>query len=284
MLSASAQNSGLQGSPLPYGPLWLLIASRFSAIGVAAGFPFEILAHKLLAGAALLATALAGARLAERREAGRGPLTFIAIAFNPLLLLEGPIAGHNDMLMMAFIVVGASLYAAEHRRWAPLVLGLAAAVKLTALAVLPPLLFDEWQSRASPSRASRAILTTLLVAAPFVLLSLPFGGPRLLFGDALAQSEAAQYHVPLFAETIVLGGGLIWSWSLVRGSLIPSAWLTGAIPIALAAIVAGGVLWFPWHLMWALVPALTAWDERHRSLNVALTSGAVVLTLLYSVP
>jgi hypothetical protein len=273
----------LRGSLLPYGPLWLVLALRFSPLGSFVGAPYEVMAHKLLAAASLLVVSIAGARLAERREAGRGPLTFATIALNPLLLIEGPLSGHNDVLMMAFIVGGAALYATERRRWAAAMLGLAVAVKLTALAVLPPLFLVEWQRPSRETRLLRVAWTVVLVAAPFIALSWFFGGPRLLFSDALAQSETAQYRLPLALQTVIVGGALLWSWAFVRGSREPSGWLTAAIPIVLASIVTSGVLWFPWHLTWALVPALIGWDERHRSLNVALTSGAVVLTILYTV-
>ncbi len=54
-------------SPLPYGPLWTLLATALAAVGQSASAYGEVVAHKLVAAVSLIAAAGGAARLAEHR-------------------------------------------------------------------------------------------------------------------------------------------------------------------------------------------------------------------------
>ena len=68
---------------------------------------------------------------------GRENLTLLAIGLNPLLLLEGPGSGHNDLLMVSFLLIGAMFYLEKKYLLAALFLGLSVGIKMVTLAVLP---------------------------------------------------------------------------------------------------------------------------------------------------
>ena len=96
--------------PSIYGPVW----ARFEIAGVellrAEGLWPQIVALKLVQAGALVVAALAGRRITQLLSPGRENLTLLAIGLNPLLLLEGPGSGHNDILMVSFLLVGTMFY------------------------------------------------------------------------------------------------------------------------------------------------------------------------------
>jgi hypothetical protein len=94
--------------PSPYGPLWTII-SRV-VVGGEEASPLEmVLRFKVLAFAAVLLDGwliYSFARLKWQEQAG---WIYLAFAWNPLVLLEGVVIGHNDVIILAFILGGAWL-------------------------------------------------------------------------------------------------------------------------------------------------------------------------------
>jgi len=127
-----------RGTPAPYGPLFLLLAGWVVAIGgaleaVIAGFRVIALAG--------LALAAAGIPVLARR-AGVDPARAVwTVLACPLVLVHLVSGAHNDALMIGLIVAGLALVAARTNTSALVaggaMLGLAVAVKATAVVVLP---------------------------------------------------------------------------------------------------------------------------------------------------
>jgi alpha-1,6-mannosyltransferase len=236
-------------TPLPYGPLWVVAASALSIIGERLGGVWaEVLLHKALAAVALVMGASAAARLAGRRLTSWVPIVIL----NPLLLIEGPGTGHNDIVMTAMIVEAARLVAGHRLVRGALVLGCGIAIKPVALAALPLLAWNLWRS--GERRATVTGITALGVV-PTVALSMMFGGPRVLVstvleraGSGLPQSLAA-LTIGLTALSVAVAillnhGNELWRWL--------AAWVALALGIALTVMPIG----FPWYVTWSLLPAL----------------------------
>jgi hypothetical protein len=270
--------------PLPYGPLWTLIATAAGFVGTMGGVYAEILAHKLLAGGALVAAAIGASALAEHREPGRGRLTFLAIGLNPLLLLEGPGTGHNDLVMVALLVWAAVLSAEDRRSMAALAIGLAIAVKPVAIVAVPALLLEVWLGGSQTHRRQDMARALVLCGIPGLLASVPFGGPLIVGRSILAQGDAPLGHTGLVLGLTIALLVSVWAWRFVRKtvSTVQAAWLTAWIPLSVVLILVGSRQWFPWYVSWALVPALAGWDERHRILTTGVASFGVLLTLVYT--
>jgi hypothetical protein len=272
-------------TPLPYGPLWTLGASGLAAAGSVGDVYPEVAAHKMLAAAALIAAAFAGARLAERREPGRGPLTFLAIGMNPLFLLEGPGSGHNDFAMMALLSWGA-VYSTEGRRWPGwLGVGLAIAIKPVALAAVPALVL--YNAYRWPDTKWRDLgVTVASTLGPFVALSFLFGGPATVLRSTIEQSVLVQSPTARLLSLAIAATSILWAWRFVRQTArsLPAAWLTAWVPLSVAMVVVATRQWFPWYVAWALLPSLMAWDERHRVLTTGVASLGLLLNLLYTIP
>ena len=154
----------------PYGPLFVLTSAGVfrlageSLVGV-------VLAFRLVALAGLAAVALGLPVLARRCGVPTGRALWIALA-GPLVgahLLAGP---HNDALMVGLVVAGLAVAAlAPGRGWgvppaAGALLGLAVAVKVTAIVVVP---FAMLLVVSRPVRARRAVAAAGLVAAGAVV-------------------------------------------------------------------------------------------------------------------
>jgi len=217
-----------------YGPIWMLVCTCFGWL-LQPDPNAYVVAFRLLALLVhLLNTWLVGRTL---RALGRSPRTvtlgMLFYAWNPLLLLESALGGHNDGLMMTFVLLGALLAADAERRDALLrsrgylpaaaAFALAALVKFTALPILAVYLLLLCCKALRPTAGSphelrlavrnwRAALLALagsiLVA---LLLALIFYGPFWL-GHSFEQIRASFQNPPsaLGAENSFMRSVIEW--------------------------------------------------------------------------
>jgi hypothetical protein len=130
-----------------YGPIWMLVCGGMSLFLGASPLGY-VLAFRIFALVLqLLTTWLVGRTL---RTMGRSPRTvtlgMLLYAWNPLFILESSLGGHNDVLMVTFVLSGILLAARAETRGTllrtsgylpPVVaLSLAVLVKFTALPIL----------------------------------------------------------------------------------------------------------------------------------------------------
>ncbi|MCW2541350.1 MAG: hypothetical protein JWN95_3075 [Frankiales bacterium] len=121
-------------TPSPYGPLWVTV-SRWVATLTGDHALISVLVLRLIPFAAIVLTARLLPGLAAR-FGGRGDLTlWIAIA-NPLVLVHGVGGGHNDAVMVAFIVAGLAVVLRPNANWRHLAVG-AALMSLSAAVKAP---------------------------------------------------------------------------------------------------------------------------------------------------
>lgn len=152
-----------------YGPAWLMISTLFYKIGLLVGgsFSAQLMALRLLAdGAHLLNAYLVwkisgpvlarvcnqGLRLQEpgtgtvatEDERSAGGIRLAAVLFyiwNPLMLIEFAGSGHNDVVMLTFVLLSVWLYLKGWWWLAALALGVGTLVKLPALIFVPGFLW-----------------------------------------------------------------------------------------------------------------------------------------------
>lgn len=99
--------------PAPYGPVWLLL---MGGVGYTAGEHLFIamMLDKLLTSIATIASIIMVAWLAEQTLPGQRLAPIILMGWSPLLLFEAIGNGHNDIVMMAFVL--ASLVSIQARK------------------------------------------------------------------------------------------------------------------------------------------------------------------------
>ena len=157
------------GETSPYGPLWEMVAAGVTAIS-GDNLLLGVWLFKLLA----LACFLAGAAViwaAAGERPGRAAAALLW-AWNPALLLTFALNGHNDALMLLWLLLG---YWAG-RRGRPiagfLLMCLAALTKPVAALVLPVFFIAAW--RALPDGRARARFTLVAAGGAAVLTWLAF--------------------------------------------------------------------------------------------------------------
>lgn len=157
-----------------YGPVWEMLVQVPLRLGATEMVPGAI-SLKLLVLLSYLACAILIGWLAVPEKAlkhGSGKSSLAALIFfawNPLILMQGPGNGHNDMLFMALMVMGIVLWQRKRWWWAASILTLAALVKVTAVLIIPLfgvlLLRDEPTWRGRILKGLGAALTGLALVA-----------------------------------------------------------------------------------------------------------------------
>lgn len=267
------------GTPSNYGPAWLLVAS-LGTLGRDDGI-LGLLYLKVLGLAAYLASVcLLSSILRQTRRplAARGVVLF---AWNPLILLLAVGDGHNDMVMMATVLL--AMWLLLRRRWT-LAIGaliLSIWVKYVSVILLPLFLLYAVRSsaaerrdavRRSPGFGQR--LPGMLGAGPGFLLAqsslstvavsavvlFPFGGLAWLPSAVTRLLQPRNVLQPLSSLSLpALGAGIVLfvlvyglvAFRFVRGTNSFDRLSDAAFSLMLLAFLLGAARSQPWHLMWA---------------------------------
>jgi alpha-1,6-mannosyltransferase len=255
----------------PYGPAFTLFTYALAPLGVAGSF----WAIKLAVALASLGTLAMVWRCA--RLLGRSPLSSVAfVGFNPIVLVWGLAADHNDALMLLFVILAVylCLRSPALARAAGAALVLAVSIKASA-AVLVPLFLAAGHRRGLIAGGLAAAI--VLGAASVIAFGLhtpdlstqsrlvtAIGLPNLL-GLALGQGgETPALHLAVQVALLgVVGGCTI---AVARGRL---NWLTAAALVLCALTVS--LSWaVPWYLLWVLPFAALSPARRIRAAVVVL--------------
>ncbi len=218
--------------------------------------------------------------------AERSPAALLAWLWNPLLLVSSAVGAHNDMLMLALMLV--SFWGLRRRLWlaALLLLLLAAHVKLTVLTLAP--LYGLWLVRQVGWRRTLmyAALAALIGLAISWLLYAPLGGwatlPRML--EERQRYVALSFHHLLYRLLYESGADADFarlltiqapSFVYFIGSVVICGFMVGwrqadpaqpqtsdmhvfwrAATVTNLFYLLIGSFWFqPWYVLWVLAPA-----------------------------
>jgi hypothetical protein len=264
----------------PYGPVWMLLCIAVEAPLRAAPLVVAVVAFKLVAAAAVAAIAEGGRRLAEAFAPGAGPRAYVCLALNPLLLVEGAGSAHNDVVMMAGVVAALLLAARGRTLAAAFLLGLAAAVKLPPLLLVPWVLLAAWRDRPLARRMPLVALALGLALAPSLLGYAAFGADFHLFAGLGARLHTGRSglvgaHPLVTAAIFAAAYAALTAW-VARGPLerVLLAWTVASL---LVLFLAAGI-WFPWYLVWPVTTALVL--QRRGELGFAALLFVVALLLM----
>jgi alpha-1,6-mannosyltransferase len=273
-------------TPVPYGPLWLVLSGAAASgsgghLWLAVGW----LRLVAVAGVALLGWAgrgLARALGVESRSAG-----WLALA-SPLVLVHAVSGAHNDALLAGLVLAALAVAArpVPVPGWAPAtgwalaagaVLGLAVAVKVTALVAAPFVVLLLARDRRWGPIARAAALTALGLLAAFAAVALPSGYglgfiPALSGTGRLIQwtslptgvgmtlgylaravgrpgMAGTALDVARVAGLVVLAGLLVgvWWWARRRADEPRSTVLAAGLALAATTVLAPVA--FPWYAL-----------------------------------
>ncbi len=278
----------------PYGPLWVTLAA---GVALLAGdsLLWGVILFKLVALAGFLAC---GALIwSVLRRLGRPPLAGTVFwLWNPLVLLEFPGAGHNDVLMLAGMLLAIRLLLEGRLRAALAAVAVAALVKYVALALGPLILWHRLRPLPGwPARARAAVRLCWPAGLLFVWALAPFWiGPATL--GPVRESEhyyASLAHLtrialewsidPLIAGRITRGAVLL---ALAGGYLLAVREAGGGhgrlLTAAASTMTLLVVLWpffAPWYSAWAVALA-AALDSRRVAGRILLLTATATLSYL----
>ena len=276
----------------PYGPLFTLLSYALVPLGIVLSF----WALKLLIGLASLVMLALVWRCAELL--GRPPAAAVLlVAANPIVLVWGLGADHNDALMVLLVMVAVYLGISRARAAAAPEFGARSAVALVAAAfikapaaLLLPIFVLAGESRRRFIRfgvlAAAAFGTAMIVAFGLHLPDLfiqsrlvtAIGIPNLI-GLALCQGGETGLLHALFNVVVVLvvGGCSVWTWRR------PERWLTATAVILLVLVVS--LSWAaPWYVVWILPFVALTGSRRLRIAVIVLTAYFILAFMPSAVP
>ncbi len=293
-------------SPSAYGPLWNLLAAP-ATLGAHDG-TFGLVWLKGLAVASFLACAWLVERIAamalppsppipERRSVQPAAAALYLFAWNPLVLGAAVGDGHNDLAMMALVLV--SLWGLLRRRpvIALVALTLSAGVKYVSALLLPVWGLYVW--RTTPAARRRPGLTTgialsivaaVAMMAPFWDRSLvPTLLERLLTPDTWTVAPERTARWLMGAGLVVLAGlcaaqVLRLNRALQDDQTAPAALVETSFTLLLFTFLLGAARSQAWHLLWplALAPLVVARSLRAATAAAVVSLGALSALMLAS--
>jgi hypothetical protein len=158
-------------APSAYGPLWEMMASVASAIA-GEDVIANVLAFKLLPGAFLGGSLVWIAIILRRMAPQRALAGVLLLGWNPIVLYETSGNGHNDMVMVFWILAAACALVYERYTLAILALVVGALVKFIPILFIPLVL---WLAlRDLPDRRARLRFLILSAAAGMTLVVLAY--------------------------------------------------------------------------------------------------------------
>ncbi len=262
-----------------YGPLWTWIGAAVVRMAGNASMLPALLGFKAVAVLAYLAQGLLVYAILRRRDPARAPAGVLFFAWNPLVLYEFAVNGHNDAAMMALALLGILFWQMD--RPLPMVIALTAAflVKVPMLPLLPLFLLS-----AARRRAGRRFWTTLIAGGLLAValtglayLSLPSAPSTLtnlwersglftfslptLASLALRLAGLEEGRAQMLARSgALLALGIWYVIQAVRTWQRPNETLRHAFDFLLFWLLFA-VLWFqPWYVTWLV--ALAALSPR----------------------
>ncbi len=274
-------------TPTPYGPVWSLACSLVIAALAAASLVGQLIALKLAAACGAVAAAWVASRIAGAEDDRRAGFAVLAVGLNPLVLIEGPGVGHNDITMIALMLGAVWLFMTRRPRTGALAIGLSAGIKYVTASMAPWLIAEEARSRRL--RGANLALYATLFAIPFfasaALLRTNPGTALMSFKWFTGSSSAMTDLAP--PPTLWLRAGALlvvyaalswWLWRKGgRGDYL-LAW-----PLFALCMLALFGRPYPWYLTWPSVVAMTRWNRYHTQLALACAGLSAVLMARYGI-
>lgn len=157
-----------------YGPVWELMAGLAAKL-TRDGFLASIFAFKLLSGIFLIACLLIISQILREMKAENKPALVLLVAWNPLVLYETWGNGHNDIVMIFWVLAASWLLIKRHYTFAVLALTIGALIKFIPALLIPAAVLIAFKSmRNKRERIKFSILSAISALLLIVVTYLPF--------------------------------------------------------------------------------------------------------------
>lgn len=292
-------------TPSPYGPLYLLIEGAAVRLAGPEAPELAIVMLRMLSVASVAVIAVFAIRLARQRGVSV-PLTAWVVAANPLTLVLFVVSGHNDSVMLAFVLASLSFAQTGRRITAVVLMAGAIAIKPIALIALPVLALmwlrtdAGWRERVRGWLWTGASATGVVVAigflagvgvgwipallvsgsvqhwyAPMSLVAAATSGVVLLTGNDPTSAVAA-----VKIAALGLAGVAAAVLMLSRRAIDPLVRLAGTF---LLFVLASSAI-HPWYILWILAIAVVAAPWRRAHVHLAVYASVFFLCITLAEP
>ena len=287
-----------------YGPVFNAAAAIITKVA-GARIVLNIFLFKLLALASYAGTVGIVYVLARKVSPGRENMALAITAWSPLMIMHIIGAGHNDALMVFFIMLGFLLYRKNYKWLGMVAIVVAVSVKVIAVLALAPMVVLYLREREGSlfPRVGKAAVAVIGVPA---LLYAPFwAGPRIFETTRAMVKAYSGSSVPTLFRNIstqlLHAMGIVSERALNLSSTLIWLVFTGIFVVVtiamllkvrnfksmIVAAAAISLIWFltapyilPWYLCMALViTAVDGWDV---TTGAALAASTVFL--FYRIP
>ena len=192
-----------QWGPSRYGPLWTVMSSWITGLG-GEHVGLTLLLFRSLGAASAIACAWLIWLITALRRPGQASLAMVLFLWNPLVLIECALSGHNDAVMMAFALLALWMHLRGWRAGAVAALALSAMIKVISLPLIP--LYVVMLLRETPGWKQRGLVILRSSLAAVVVIAASMLGARMNPSGFLvrAASSAAfyknNYHELVFKQ------------------------------------------------------------------------------------
>jgi hypothetical protein len=273
--------------PSAYGPAWVLL----SAVGTVGphDLPTGLLYLKGLSAVAFLAAAwlLERLLLEFRPEVALDGLYFFA--WNPLVLLMAVGDGHNDIVLVALVLLALWLLLKERWALSLMVLALSVWVKYVSLVLFPLFGLYFWRmlaGRQGSGRLRPVVSGGLATVSVSLVVMVPLSPLEAFAGIVERFLHPLNWHLGTGRlPTLVLGTGmclyclayLVIAVRFRQGSCSFQHLVSGSFLVLLLAFVLGAARSQPWHLLWPA--ALAGLSDKRWARRVVLGLSGVMLAV-----
>lgn len=288
-----ALSDGWAGSGAPYGPLGIVI-DAIPALIFGRNLAAILITLKLMFGAMAVAQAYTVYTILQRHRPRWAVSGALLVAWNPLILFEVGINGHNDIAMMLFLMLGIASVGEDELTLGPVLVVASVLVKYATIILLPLVALYGFSRQSPASRPRYVAVTGLSCLALAVAGYLPFWTgidtvSHLLGQDqrhlsslssvvpglipALSVSAVATFGRLLFVPVYVR---CLWLATRDYESLLRGCFL------AMFGLLALAVTNFEsWYVVWPVILAAAVPRQAERLSMVLMAYGSVLLASFF---
>ncbi len=234
----------------PYGQLFTLATYPLAFVSV----PVAFWLFKIAVVSASLGSVALAAWCADRL--GRSAvLAIVVVGLNPVAMIWGIGAQHNDSFMVLLILGAITLWLSSHDGWAAALLVGACALKISALPLLPLFLLGCADRRGALKGAATATAAAVIVSVVAFGPHLPDFSTQMKMVSTLSFPNQLGYAIGIGGQTAGLRSVMSGLFVLVllfacwRVWRCGTSWLTAAGWVIVASLVTTGWL-LPWYIAW----------------------------------
>lgn len=193
----------------PYGPVWLWFTVPLSAIGMQVFLP-TLFMFKALAVASFLGTAYFIGKITQLTLSKTQLLSVVFFALNPLVIIEGLVSSHNDIVMMFFAVSSFYFLIKKKYVFSIILLALSIGLKFATALLIPTFLliwyFNAGQKKINYNYVFLSMTALMLIAVVAASIRTNFQPWYLLYVLPFA---AVLPTKPFVVVPAVLGSAII---------------------------------------------------------------------------